>query len=185
MTGILYLTILIGLILPVVQAAGWETRLQGGGAVRVDPESNRATVTRNGINVPLWDGVHKLDNGSTLTIRSGIAVPNKAILGARATRPVGPESVDWEGPEIVGDSPCEKLVHKTCGPLDQCLRTWECRPARQLLATERRERQASQHPERMTFSSLQCQNATEDGTFYPPCETDTPTGAEKDGRKPD
>lgn len=185
MTGILYLTILIGLILPVVQAAGWETRLQGGGAVRVDPESNRATVTRNGINVPLWDGVHKLDNGSTLTIRSGIAVPNKAILGARATRPVGPESVDWEGPEIVGDSPCEKLVHKTCGPLDQCLRTRECRPARQLLATERRERQASQHPERMTFSSLQCQNATEDGTFYPPCETDTPTGPEKDGRKPD
>jgi len=49
-------------------AAQWSSTLEDGATVTVDPLTNRATVRRNGVETQLWDGVHQLRDGSTLTI---------------------------------------------------------------------------------------------------------------------
>ena len=63
-----------------VLAAERNFRSQQGDVVTVDPDTNRATVTRDGVTTPMWDGTHRMQDGSVLIINRGIAVPNKAIL---------------------------------------------------------------------------------------------------------
>ena len=66
-----------------VMAADAEFRTQGGGTVHVDPDTNRATITRGGVTAPLWDGTHRMDDGSILIINQGTTVPNQSILDHR------------------------------------------------------------------------------------------------------
>ena len=98
-------------------AEQWATRLETGAGVRVDPSTNRAVVNWRGAETQLWDGIHRLEDGSTLIVRDGRVVPNENILQAR--RAPGPETTpsDWEGVPIAGYSPCEQLVRKVwrCG----------------------------------------------------------------------
>ena len=93
------------IVLPAgVQAEGWSAPLQGGGTVTVDPRTNRATVTKDGVQSLARDGVHQLQDGTTLIIHSGQAIPNEGILRARQL-PAGPEPTDadqWIGAPIVG-----------------------------------------------------------------------------------
>jgi hypothetical protein len=64
------LALLLSLVLPVgtVLAGGWTSQLQGGGTVTVDPNTNRATVTRNGVTSQIWDGAHRLQDGTILIV---------------------------------------------------------------------------------------------------------------------
>ncbi len=163
--------LMFAVTLSVSRAAGWSAPLVGGGEVRVDPRTNRATVIRNGVETQLWDGAHRLQNGSTLIIRSGQAVPNPAILGARR-RPVSPErprAEQWVGVPIAGYSPCERLVRRVCGLNQECSGAEPCAPARQLLETEQRERQASRNPNYMTYASGQCKEADHDRVYFFTC----------------
>ena len=143
-------------------------RLKGGGTVTVDPDTNRAIVTRGGVTTPMWDGTHRLDDDSILIIDQGMTVPDEQILGTR--EPPLPEAETWEGAPIVGYSPCERLVWRVCGLEDQCTQIEGCNLARQLLGMEEEERAASERPGRMTYSSGQCQMAARDFVNFPGCK---------------
>ncbi len=153
------------------QAAGWSAPLVDGGEVRVDPRTNRATVLRDGVETQLWDGTHRLQDGSTLIIHSGQAVPNAAILGSRRLpdQPERPRAEQWIGVPIVGYSPCERLLRRVCGLSQECGSAKACDPARQLLEMEQQERKANDSPNYMTHASGQCQEADQDKAFFVSC----------------
>jgi hypothetical protein len=166
------LVILASLVLAALPVyAEWKARLDSGGQVAVDPESNRATVTRDGVTTPLWDGVHRLEDGSVITVRSGQVVPNEAILRARdqPKPPVTDQAQAWVGQVIQGESPCERLVRQVCGERQQCGQASGCNPARQLLEMERDERAKAWSPDTMTYSSGQCMEAAKDQQLFAHC----------------
>ena len=167
--------LLMGLIIQGtgLQAADWTSRLQDGSTVNVDPDTNRATVTRGGVTTPLWDGSHRMQDGSQLIIKRGVATPNAAIIESRRLPPPR-ETGDWEDAPIVGYSPCEQLVRFVCGRQDQCMTAESCTLARQLLDMEREERAASRNRNLMTFTSGQCMQAQDDREFFLPCTQPEP-----------
>ena len=161
-----------------LQAAQWSASLKDGGTVTVDPQTNRATVRRNGVETPLWDGVHQLEDGSTLTIRSGTAIPTQSILRARQL-PESPEPpVADQGPgiPIIGDSPCERLAQRVCGTNRACGAVTACGAVEQLLNMERNERKAAASPDVMTPSSKQCLQADKDRAYFVTCSSKTTPG---------
>jgi hypothetical protein len=160
------------LILPLgtAMAAGTNFGMQGGGTVSVDPDTNRATITRDGVTTPLWDGTHRMSDGSVLIIRQGEVVPNQPILEAR--EPPKPEEEEVAGVPIVGYSPCEKLVRQVCGRDDQCAGVEGCNLARQLLGMEKEERTASDSPNLTTYTSGKCRRVASDPGIFPECRQD-------------
>ena len=170
-----YLTIiaLLPLLAAPQTASAWSSSLSGGrGEVSVD-SSNRATIRQGGVDRPLWDGTHRLEDGTTLIIRQGIAVPNPAILESRdQLQPPKPE--DWEGVRIVGTSPCERLERKVCGPENECLANEACTAVSQLVDREWDERRASHNAGYMTPTSGQRQQALEDTEFFVRCPVTKP-----------
>jgi hypothetical protein len=161
------LLMMLVLLAPRLFAADWTSRLQDGSTVTVDPDTNRATVTRGGVTTPLWDGAHRLQDGSLLITNGGVATPNAAIIESRRQPP--PETEDWQDAPIVGFSPCEQLVRLVCGRQDQCMTAEACAAARQLLDMEREERAASRNPNLMTFTSGQCLKARDDSEYFMAC----------------
>jgi hypothetical protein len=154
-----------------VGAADWSAPLLGGGKVKVDPRTNRATIVRDGVETQLWDGVHRLQDGSSIIIHSGQAIPNTAILRSRRL-PEEPEhstAEQWIGVPISGYSPCERLARRVCGVNQECTGVTSCDLARQLLQLERQERDANDSPNYMTYSSGQCQEANQDKAFFATC----------------
>ncbi len=138
-----------------------------GNEVTVDPNTNRATVNVEGVTTQLWEGTHRLQDGSVLIIRKGIAVPNMSILDSREL-PV-PEPSEWEDVPVVGYSPCEKLVRRVCGKEGQCVEAQSCNPSQQLLGMEREEREVSANRNLMTYTSGQCLKADRDKEFFASC----------------
>lgn len=146
-------------------------QLEEGGEVSVDRTTNRATVNRDGVNSQLWDGVHTLKDGSTITIHSGQIVPNESIIRSRqlAEQPQEPDEEPWAGKPIAGQSPCQLLVQRVCGPNGGCQKTTACSAAQQLLTMEWQERRSSGNPGYTTPGSGQCQNAESDTEFFASC----------------
>ena len=163
------LPLLIVLMLPVFAASAgdWSSQLRGGGTVTVDPYTNRAAVTRGGVTTQLWDGAHRLDDGSILITNRGVAIPNESILESRQLPPL--ETEEWEDVRIVGTSPCEQLVRRVCGDECQCEDAEACNPSRQLLDMESEERNASKNRGLMTFTSGQCLKALKAREFFTSC----------------
>ena len=152
-----------------IQASDWHSRLQGGGEVTVNPNTNRATVTTDGVTTQLWKGTHRMQDGSILIIhRGGVAVPNLSILETRQLP--APEPEEWEDIQIVGYSPCEKLVRTVCGRESQCADSKACSPSQQLLAMEREERDSGNNPNLMSYTSGQCLTASRDKDFFAVCK---------------
>jgi hypothetical protein len=168
---------LAALILLPAQAAEWSSTLENGGTVTVDPDTDRATVTRDGVTAPLWNGVHRLQDGSSLIVNHGIAVPTEPIIESRRLPP--PETEEWEDVNIVGYSPCEQLVRQVCGQQDQCAHVKACDPAHQLLEMETKERNDSSNRNLMTYTSGQCLNARKDVEYFVKC-----TRPERAGEQP-
>lgn len=165
---LLLVTALLVVPAPAAHSGGWTGTLKGGGQVSVDPGTNRATVTRKGMQSQLWDGVHRLDDGSYIIVNSGQVIPNQAILDART--PAQPRDIEaWEGTPIEGYSPCERLVHRVCGFTLSCVDQPACEPALQLLEMENGERAAGPDPNLMTYTSNQCQQADTDAGFFTSC----------------
>ena len=62
----------------------WTSELSRGGHIEVDPATNKPWIsTPEGAHVPLWNGVHRLQDGSTVTVREGVMVPNEEVLQLR------------------------------------------------------------------------------------------------------
>jgi hypothetical protein len=163
------LLLLAALALPVfcVTAADWSSKMPDGSTVTVNPNTNRATVTRGGVTTQLWDGAHRLQDGSILITNRGVAIPNESILEFRQL-PL-PQVEEWEDVRIVGYSPCEQLVRRICGDKDQCIDAEACNPSRQLLDMETGERNASANRGMMTYTSGQCLKAVKEHDFFTTC----------------
>ncbi len=166
--------VLLGqLVLPAQSsfAAGPDYQLQDGSQVTVDPRTRRATVNRGGASTPLWDGTHRMQDGTTVIIRDGVAVIPDG-MPAEAKDPKLPRrdaAESWVGSPIGGYSPCERLVRTACGREDQCAEVEGCGLARQLLDMEKDERAAAANPNRMTYTSGQCQEVWPDRGQFPEC----------------
>ncbi len=144
-------------------AQSWESQLQDGSRIRVDPNTNRGTVvTPDGARTQLWDGVHRLRDGSEITVRSGVVVPNKEILDIQRGLPPARRQA-----QEAGVSPCRKLELMVCGPGDECAEREACSQARQLVRFEKEEKEDSvpgfeQAPQ-------QCRDALQLEDYFKPC----------------
>jgi len=159
--------VLMALFLPPAHADEWSSKMLDGSTVTVDPDTNRATVTQDGVTAPLWNGIHRMQDGSSLIVNRGIAVPNEPIIESRRLPP--PEIEEWKDINIIGYSPCEQLVRQVCGQQDQCAGVEACNPARQLLQMEQDERNVSSNRNLMTYTSGQCLKAMKDRAYFSMC----------------
>jgi hypothetical protein len=164
------LALLAILTLPA-HATGPTYTLPDGSPVTVDPQTRRATVTRGGASSPLWDGTHHMQDGTTVIIRDGVAVvPGGLPQEPNQLQPPRKDTAEtWVGAPIGGYSPCERLARAVCGREDQCADAEDCNMAQQLLDMEQKERAAAENPNRMTYTSGQCQEAWPDRKQFPEC----------------
>lgn len=154
-------------------AAEWSRELKTGGIVRVDPDTNRAMLYRQGVVSQLRDGVHQLKDGSTIEVHAGIMVPTADMLEARKLRPPLPPGSEWIGAHFSGASPCEQLVQRVCGEANTCASATGCDAARQLLVMEQAERERYKIPGTMTYTSGQCMEAGKDTELFVTCDEST------------
>lgn len=145
-------------------AGAWQGALEGGGRLWVDPDSRRALRDDGDRPRPLWDGVHRLDDGSTVIVRDGIVVPTREMLEAWGA---GPDPLS-----VTGDGPCAALVVWVCGDRDECADTSACFQSRRWLNAERAEQrltpyEAGRRPD--TATSAVCRAAFGDTVGFPAC----------------
>lgn len=145
-------------------AEPWTGTLYGGGTLEVDPDSRRAVRYKNGAAVPMWDGTHRLDDGSVVIVRDGAAVPTEFMLDSwRAPPPMRP---------ALAGRYCDQLVRKACGYDDACSFDESCVKARQFLRDEREEQrrmplESGTRPR--TTSSAKCAQGLTDDASFPAC----------------
>ncbi|MBK1723912.1 hypothetical protein CKO23_16965 [Thiocystis violacea] len=141
--------------------ADWRGRLQDGSDVEVDPSTHRAWRTENGHRAPLWDGTHRLEDGSVVIVRDGTAVPNQDMIqtwGPRTPRAVLPDS-----------SPCYELVDRVCGKDFRCSTSEPCRLANELVDLAKEALRGDSATRTQDTSADQCREAM-GNAFFKPCE---------------
>lgn len=144
-----------------VRADTWQSNLKGGGVVRIDPVTRKPTVIYNGGSTLLWDGAHEMEDGSVITIRDGVAVPDETMFNTWS----------WEVPRELGAEAavCEKLVRKVCGFHSECSGRRPCYLARELSRLEKNELGVA--PEgTMAPSSVECEKGLTDTALFPGCD---------------
>jgi len=154
------LVALAGISAPV-GADTWQGNLDGGGVVRIDPVTRKPTVYYNGGSTLLWDGAHEMDDGSVITIRDGVAVPDETMFSTWSR----------EVPRELGAQAafCEKLVRKVCGFYSECSGGRPCYLARELSRLEKNETPGA--PEgSMAPSSVECEKGLADTVLFPSCD---------------
>lgn len=143
-----------------VVAGSWTSALQDGSVLRVDPDTHRPMRYYNGGVAPLWDGTHRLEDGSVVIVRDGQAIPTEGMINTWAAEP-GAE------PKM-RERYCEQLVRKTCGFRDECSTAQPCVLAHQLLRIEREEQRRApigSGPYPQTGSSSECIDALSNPAF--------------------
>jgi hypothetical protein len=153
-------------------AAPWNAELGTGQQISVSPTDNRAVIeSGRGQGKPLWDGVHRLSDGSTITIRSGILVPNEALQTYQAAP--GPPSDRSASDQETFSAPagrrgsCDELVLSCCGLHGSCEDAEACVLARQL-------RRMQHQPDSVRLGNAdwaeqQCREALQDHTRFTTC----------------
>ncbi len=151
--------------------AAWSGQLEDGRGIVFDPATNRATITSGqGSGRPLWDGVHRLRDGSTVTIRSGVMVPTEQSLSP-ATRPPMPQQATPGEPRFSlapHSTVCDELVLKCCGLYQECEQRDACCLAKQLRMLQRKA--ASSDPAEHRWAIAQCKRAMQDKQNFGSCE---------------
>lgn len=141
-------------------AGSWTGTLQDGSVLKVDPNSQRAMRYYNGGVAPLWNGTHRLENGSVVIVRDGQVVPTEPMMNSWAGQP-GSEPT-------LREHFCDQLVRKVCGFHHECSREQPCVLARQLLSMEREQQRRApvgSGPSPQTPSSSECQDALTNPAF--------------------
>jgi len=154
------------------RSGSWTGTLQDGSVLKVDPGSHRAMRYYNGGVAPLWDGAHRLDDGSVVIVREGQAVPTESMMHRWAEEP-GSEPT-------MRERYCDQLVRKVCGFDDECARSQTCVLARQLLSMEREQQRRApleSGPWPHTHSGGECEDALSNPAF-PACSSSVPPGRE-------
>ncbi len=164
---------------PLLLSQNWTGSLQGGGLVTVDPNTNKATLYTDKGSTQLWDGTHRLQDGSVIIVENGIVTSGAGTHQTAITPPVSVEP----GAEAPASSACVELVIKVCGFNGECSDQKACSPARQLMQLERDEawQSRSQGPNK---TSTQCREALENEAYFTRCEKnrladDTPTACKR------
>ncbi|MEA3276639.1 MAG: hypothetical protein U9Q81_15365 [Pseudomonadota bacterium] len=153
-------------------AGSWTGTLQDGSVLKVDPETRRAMRYYNGGTTPLWDGAHRLENGSVVIVRDGEAVPTEDMMDVWSAEP-------GARPQL-RERYCDQLVRKVCGFRNECARSQPCVLANQLLRMEREEQRRApigSGPRPQTESSSECFDALTNPAF-PTCSESVPEAAE-------
>jgi hypothetical protein len=149
----------------------WSAPLERGGTVEVDPRTNRPVLIQDGRETQLWDGVHRLEDGSVIRIQGGRVIPTTDMIDGPSV-PESSEATDETeqaaGERITGASPCEQLVLKVCGASRTCWREPACEAARQLREMEQEDWLKGADPSLITESGTQCREAMEND-FFAPC----------------
>ncbi|MBK5966229.1 hypothetical protein CCR95_19605 [Thiocystis minor] len=112
------------LSLAPVMAADWQGTLPDGSRVEVDASTHRAWHRDGNRVVPLWDGVHQLEDGSVVIVRDGTAVPTTGMLETWVP------SSEEESPRV--SSACDDLIKGVCGADNRCATSQACGLAHQL-----------------------------------------------------
>ncbi|MEW8505223.1 MAG: hypothetical protein AB2598_00840 [Candidatus Thiodiazotropha sp.] len=151
--------IVVFLILPLTLLAdsSWQGQLQDGSRISIDPNTNKVTRSAEGESTPLWDGVHKLDNGAVIIVRDGVVVKDRVVIEAQR---------EQERDRL--NAACMQLVRKVCGVHNECDANPACDPARQLLAMEQSELSSSWTGD-VLESSTQCLEALGNESYFQPC----------------
>lgn len=149
--------------------AAWSRAGERGEAIVIDPATQRATVTGpDGASRPLWDGVHRLEDGRTLIIRSGVVVQDVDMSASKR------EPMQIEG-DAEAVSPCVTLTRRCCGVRGECDKASACDLARQLQQFEDEERQ--DRPDIPPQTVLrQCRDALSNPTTFPGCPANATLG---------
>jgi len=138
----------------------WQRTLQSGGQIQIDPTTGKANVTTShGASTMLWDGVHKLQDGSTIIVRDGVVVPDSSMVQARR-EPVPSRKTD-------AISPCLSLERQTCGLYGECGETEACALARQLARFEADDSHSGH--DALSWSRARCQDALTQPDSFKPC----------------
>lgn len=165
-----------GLANPTANAEPWRAPLEGGGQVEVDPRTHQPRLIQEGRQTQLWNGVHRLEDGSVIQVREGRVVPRQDMrappspAGAEDMPPVStavtPTSQSEPGP-LRGTAPCEQLIERVCGQVIDCWEKPACTAARQLRALDNDEMRAGTDPALGTQTGKQCLEALGNGYFAP------------------
>ncbi|HXK57536.1 MAG: hypothetical protein KDI74_03595 [Gammaproteobacteria bacterium] len=174
-TALLFITLLFAI---QIQAQSWTGGLEGGGVVSVDPRTNKATVYTGKGSTQLWDGTHRLNDGSVIIVHDGIVTSG---TGSAASPASAPNASD-EPAAPLASSVCVELVIKVCGFSGECRDDPGCSPARQLMQLEKDEAWQTQS-KGPNSTSLQCRKALENEQFFTRCMVtqpiDTPTACQR------
>ncbi|MES9970662.1 MAG: hypothetical protein ABW092_11560 [Candidatus Thiodiazotropha sp.] len=149
------------IILPLVvlaDSSSWRGQLQDGSHISIDPNTNKVIRDHEGESTPLWDGVHKLDNGAVIIVRDGVVVKDRVIIEAQR-----------EQQRDRLNAACMQLVKKVCGTHNECDSHPACDPARQLLALEHSELNSTWSGN-ILESSTHCLEALGNENFFQACD---------------
>jgi hypothetical protein len=135
----------------------WQGSLQDGSRVTIDPATNKAMRNLEGELTPLWNGVHRLNNGAVIIVRDGVVVRDESVIEAQQEQERNRLNVA-----------CMQLVSKVCGAHNECQSNAACDPAKQLLLMERDELNSSWSGATLESSTL-CLEALANEGFFTPC----------------
>jgi hypothetical protein len=132
-----------------------------GGDLWLDTASNRVWVSLPAGERLLWDGVHRLRDGQTLTVRQGTLTLDRQVIEQVEQFRLGQRPASLV---------CAELVERVCGADDACADGEGCRAARQLLDFADQERLRPEQFAGADGSVAQhCQTALDGNSFFPPC----------------
>jgi hypothetical protein len=144
----------------------WQGSLMDGSQITIDPSTNKAMRTQDGVSSPLWNGVHRLNNGAVIIVREGLVVRDETVIEAQQ-----------EQARNRLNAACMQLVTKVCGPHNECVSSPGCDPARQLLAMERDELNSSWSGSTLESSTLCLEALGNEQTFARCTQRDESYGA--------
>lgn len=156
-------SLLLGFLLAMgsALAQSWHGQLDDGREISVDPATNRPLFDDGR---PLWDGVHRLRDGTTITVNSGVMVPTEALLEHR----LGQAQTGEQAPGSEAILPCREVVELACGVGNVCEDQEACRLAQQLsdMALRAHARPALD----LDWVLGQCRQALRDREGFPACD---------------
>jgi hypothetical protein len=152
----LFLIVLLSLEV-AAEEGSWQGSLLDGSQITIDPSTNKALRTLDGESSPLWNGVHRLNNGAVIIVRDGVVVRDENVIDVRQEQEL--ERLN---------AACAQLVTKVCGAHNECHSQPACDPARQLLAMQRDELNSS-WPGTTLESPALCLEALANDDFFASC----------------
>lgn len=143
--------------------------LQDGSSFSVDPVTQKA-IRLDEPGTPLWDGVHRLNDGSVMIVRDGVVISGGTM-----------QETSTEQAEIVPAaedeykiSPCIQLSINSCGFNGECKDSTACLTARQLVNLELEEKLRGVTDIGVSTTD-QCREALTDHETFAICQTTTPS----------